>query len=267
MINKLLKYFILLVPISKYRKYLRSHLNKKSKHYSTIGINISPTGNSFLNRNRIERMDANRFDIFNHTRCNFHLDRYNFAARYTKSMEVIDCASGTGYGAYILKQLGLAKTVTGVEYDKEAVTYARNTYKSKNLNFKQGNIKELAYKDASFDIFVSFETIEHIENEERQLSEIFRVLKPGGKYILSTPNDWDDNQLNPHHVRNYDYFSLQDALKRFFTIVDIYGQNSGTPNRKENCNMPRGIWQCNEKNHQKAECFIIVAEKTLDEIL
>ncbi len=263
MIKKILKILILLVPISKCRKHLRIYLNKKSKAYSTIGVEISSIGDDFLIKNKIERMDANRFDLFDYTRCNFHLDRYHFATRYTKNMDVIDCASGTGYGSYILNRLGLAKTVMGVEYDNEAVNYAKKTYISKNLNFHQGNIKKLSFKDASFDVFVSFETIEHIANEENQLTEIFRVLKPGGKYILSTPNDWNDNQLNPYHVRNYDYFSIQKALKNFFTVNEIYAQNSGTPKRKENHNMPRGIWQCNEKNHLQAECFIIVSEKEL----
>ena len=137
MINKLLRLFILLVPISKCRKYLRNHLNKKPKHYSTIGVNTLPYSEAFLIQNKIERMDASRFDLFDHTRCNFHLDRYDFAARYTKGMDVIDCASGTGYGTYLLNQLGLAKTVTGVEYDKEAVTYAQSTYISKNLIFSK----------------------------------------------------------------------------------------------------------------------------------
>ena len=68
--------------------------------------------NSFLENNRRERMDANREDIFAKTRADFHKDRYFFASKYVKDKIVIDTASGTGYGADILYNIGKAKKFT-----------------------------------------------------------------------------------------------------------------------------------------------------------
>lgn len=213
---------------------------------------------SFLKKNKILRMDANRYDIFDKTRCDFHSDRYRFACEYTEDKVVLDCASGLGYGANILKNLGRAKAVYGLEIDKLAVQYARDIYGANSIYFKQGSILNIPFEDCKFDIFTSFETIEHIENEELQFHEVKRVLKQDGLYILSTPNDWEDDSHNPYHVRRYTYSYLQQILSKNFQILAIYNQNSGTPNRKQNHNLPRSICKTNKNNHHLAECFIVV---------
>jgi 2-polyprenyl-3-methyl-5-hydroxy-6-metoxy-1,4-benzoquinol methylase len=215
----------------------------------------------FLLANKIERMDANRYDIFDKTRCDFHLDRYRLACEYTEGKDVLDCASGTGYGAHALSLLGRAKSVRGVEYSEDAVKYAQAMYATDIVSFQQGTILDLPFEDNAIDVFTSFETIEHIENEAGQLDEIHRVLKPGGLYIMSTPNDWESDKVHPHHVRQYDYNSLKGALSGKFSIQRIYNQNSGTPGRAENNDCPRSISLSTESNHHLAECFIAVATK------
>ena len=77
---------------------------------------------------------------------------------------------------------------------------------------------------------------------------------------MSTPNDWDSDTINPHHVRKYTYESLKNTLEKHFEILKIYNQNSGTPNRKENNNMPRSIYKTTCENHMLAECFIVVCK-------
>ncbi|MEI8388565.1 MAG: class I SAM-dependent methyltransferase [bacterium] len=212
----------------------------------------------FLIKNKIERMDANRTDIFNKIRCDFHLDRYRFACEYTENKVVLDIASGLGYGADCLFKLGRAKKVYGVEFNQEAVNYANEIYSNKDVSYKQGSILEIPFEDNSFDIVTSFETLEHIENEIKQLQEIKRVLKPKGYYILSTPNDWN-MEKNPHHVKCYDYFKLKKLISEYFQIEKIYNQNSGDLGER-NHNMPRSIVLTTEENYQLAECLIVVAK-------
>lgn len=216
----------------------------------------------WLKQNAMERMDANRDDFFDKTRCFFHTDRYRFACEFTEGKNVIDCAAGTGYGANILKMLGRAKSVVGAEINKDAVKYAQKNYGSNEVTFVEGSILELPFEDNSFDVFTSFETLEHIDNEDKQFSEVKRVLKDGGLYILSTPNDWKSDVTNPHHVRQYDYAKLKNVLSRNFEVLKIYNQNSGTPNRIENKEQPRSIYltigEGNGENHALAECFIAV---------
>jgi len=233
----------------------------KSPCEFSIDIRREREWDEFLLADKLERMDANRYDLFDKTRCDFHLDRYRFACEYTEGKNVVDCASGTGYGAHLLGMLGRSGSVSGVEYSTEAVEYACVTYASDNVSFQQGTILNLPFEDNSVDIFTSFETIEHVENENGQLGEINRVLKPGGVYIMSTPNDWESDALHPHHVRQYDFYSLQRALGGRFEIMKVYNQNSGTPGREVNRKQPRSIYLSSDSNHHLAECFIVVARK------
>lgn len=208
--------------------------------------------NSFLENNRMERMDANREDIFAKVRADFHKDRYLFASKYVKDKIVIDTASGTGYGADILYNIGKAKKVYGIEINDKAVAYAKYKYENDNIIYNQGNILNLPFDDEMFDVFTSFETIEHVNDEDTQMKEVKRVLKKGGLYILSTPNNWG---LTEFHVKDYDYFSIKELVSKYFKIQKIYNQNSETANTK------RQIIETTESNYKEAECFIIVAIK------
>lgn len=208
--------------------------------------------NSFLENNRMERMDANREDIFAKVRADFHKDRYFFASKYAKDKIVIDTASGTGYGADILYNIGKAKKVYGIEINDKAVAYAKYKYGNDNIIYNQGNILNLTFDDEMFDVFTSFETIEHVNDEDTQMKEVKRVLKKGGLYILSTPNNWG---LTEFHVKDYDYFSIKELVSKYFKIQKIYNQNSETANTK------RQIIETTESNYKEAECFIIVAIK------
>ena len=191
-----------------------------------ICFNNIEYSNAFLDNNRYERMDANIDSIFPKSRREFHIDRYLFASKYVKDKVVIDSASGTGYGANILYNTGKAKKVYGVEINKKAVAYAQNKYGNENIIYKQGSILELPFDNEQFDVFTSFETIEHIENDEKQILEVKRVLKKGGHYILSTPNSWG---LHKYHVKDYDYFSIKELISKYFKIEKIYNQNSDKP--------------------------------------
>lgn len=209
--------------------------------------------NSFLENNRMERMDANREDIFAKVRADFHKDRYFFASKYVKDKIVIDTASGTGYGADILYNIGKAKKVYGIEINDKTVAYAKYKYGNDNIIYNQGNILNLPFDDEMFDVFTSFETIEHVNNnEDTQMKEVKRILKKGWLYILSTPNNWG---LTEFHVKDYDYFSIKELVSKYFKIQKIYNQNSEMANTK------RQIIETTESNYKEAECFIIVAIK------
>ena len=75
--------------------------------------------------------------------------------------------------------------------------------------------------DAGFDIIVSVEVLEHVEEDERFVSEVFRVLKPGGIFLMTTPNgDWVENK-NPDHKRHYKKKELNALLNKFFQEVSV----------------------------------------------
>src|SRR5690606_33969585 len=94
-----------------------------------------------------------------------HLHRYAFAAQFVSGKKVLDLASGEGYGSYLLAKE--ANFVVGVDIDENAVKHASQKYQAENLNFVKGSICETPIKgEKEFDVIISFEAIEHIEEQE-----------------------------------------------------------------------------------------------------
>ncbi len=223
------------------------------------GLTRGPAADAWLIRNKLERMDANRADIFNASRADFHKDRYHFASAYVTDKCILDVACGTGYGSESLKRAGKAALVYGLDIDADTIKYACQTYGAPGLRFLEGSITDMPFRNGLFDVVVSFETLEHVDDEQAQLREVLRVLKPGGRYIVSTPNDWGITAKNPHHVRSYTLEALREALGQSFSIEEIYNQNSGTPGREANHEQPRGITKTTADNWKLAECYLAVA--------
>lgn len=159
-----------------------------------------------------------------------HLQRYYAAQRLVKDKDVLDAACGEGYGSNILAEQ--AKSVVGIDIDKETVDRANQKYGvKKNLKYIQASIADLSIiPDASKDVVVSFETIEHVSRETQNnfLKEIKRILKPDGFMIMSTPNkkEYTDryNFHNQFHVAEFYLEEFIEFLNREFKNVHLYNQ-------------------------------------------
>lgn len=155
-----------------------------------------------------------------------HLARYRFAMPFIKDKNVLDIACGTGYGSEMMASGG-AKTVVGADIDGETITLARANYQQENLSFERVNAIEMPFGDASFEAVVSFETIEHLDKAEKFIDEVVRVLTPGGRLILSTPNRKATRKLavkNPFHIKEFDQEELLAKLGARFEAIKICGQ-------------------------------------------
>ena len=156
-----------------------------------------------------------------------HLDRYYFAQTYVKGKRVLDAACGTGYGTRLLAQV--ADHVTGIDISPTAINHARKKYPVIALDFIEGDVLSLPFPDSSFDVVVSFETVEHIKEYQIFIRECRRVLTPNGILICSTPNSKisspDGVVKNPFHVVEFDPVQFTDLLLRDFALVEMYGQN------------------------------------------
>lgn len=152
-----------------------------------------------------------------------HYARYTFASKFCKQKVVLDVACGVGYGSYHLIKTG-ARRVSGVDISKDAIAYAKTHYADPKVGFIVGDATKLPFPDKSFDVIVSFETIEHVREYEKYLAECKRVLKEGGVFICSSPNKVRENTLNPHHIREFYLEEFFGMMNENFRDVELYGQ-------------------------------------------
>lgn len=149
-----------------------------------------------------------------------HVERYRFALQYLMpGMRVLDIACGAGYGSAMFKQAGCE--VIGGDYDKDILAYAEKEWAG--IRFEKAYALNLPFEDEAFDAVVSFETIEHVHNGERFLSEMRRVLKPEGIFICSTPNI-RYTAHPPFHVYEYEPEEFNDLVQRQFYKVERWAQ-------------------------------------------
>jgi SAM-dependent methyltransferase len=137
---------------------------------------------------------------------------------------VLDVACGSGFGLDMLHDAG-ARAI-GVDYDGNALSEVRRTQPAARLLCGDG--ARLPLRDASIDLVVSFETIEHVPDAAALVREIRRVLKPGGRLVLSTPNRAfgppERHTDNPFHIREFTADELRCLLRASFEQVQLYGQ-------------------------------------------
>lgn len=137
-----------------------------------------------------------------------HLHRYAFASELIYDFDVLDIASGEGYGSYLLSRR--ARSVIGVDICQSAVMHANKKYG--NCKFLVGSCTAIPLENSSVDVVTSFETLEHIEEHEIFFEEIKRVLRPQGFLILSTPEKINYTVIQNH----YNYFHKRELTKGEF---------------------------------------------------
>ncbi len=131
--------------------------------------------------------------------------------------DVLEIGTGAGYGIEVVAP----HARTFVTVDKHAP--APELIRQPNVTFRQAVVPPLAFADGSFDCVISFQVIEHIEQDAEFVREIHRVLRPGGKFIVTTPNAPMSLTRNPWHVREYTADELKDLLGKRFRRVEALG--------------------------------------------
>jgi 2-polyprenyl-3-methyl-5-hydroxy-6-metoxy-1,4-benzoquinol methylase len=153
-----------------------------------------------------------------------HLARYIWASNHARGRRVLDAACGVGYGSLLLHGAGAA-SVTGVDIAEQAIDEA-TARAGRVAQFVRGDISALPFEDASFDLVVCFETIEHVVEQERALDELRRVLSPEGLLMVSSPNRDVYEAGNPHHTREYTPEELRSALGTRFANLRLERQHA-----------------------------------------
>jgi len=147
------------------------------------------------------------------------LKAYFLAKDYTRG-QLLELGCGEGRGIEILDTI--CESYTAVDKMKSVVEklnkdYPKHTFIHSNIPpFK--NIESNKYSTV-----VAFQVIEHIKDDRLFLQEIYRVLEPGGKALITTPNIKKSLTRNPWHIREYEAQELLEIARRIFDKIELKG--------------------------------------------
>jgi 2-polyprenyl-3-methyl-5-hydroxy-6-metoxy-1,4-benzoquinol methylase len=164
-----------------------------------------------------------------------HVARYSFAIPYMRG-RVLDIACGTGYGSQMLAKIrkNSIQQFVAVDIDRETVEYARKTYYHPLISYRQEDALDpsLPEKLGTFDVIVSFETIEHVLNDILFVKHMDKLLRPGGRLVISTPFGQGRGKpcSAPFHVQQLTSVEFQHLITSF-RAMDFYFQSGVTIER------------------------------------
>ena len=150
-----------------------------------------------------------------------HVHRYLSALKLCHNKRVLDIACGEGYGSAMLAR-NEAASVTGVDIDATSIARAEKVYACEGLSFAQADVRRpLPFENDAFDVVISFETLEHITEQQAFVKELKRVLSPSGVMIISTPDKAlsDPGAPNPYHERELGEDEFLALIKSEFSYI------------------------------------------------
>jgi len=158
----------------------------------------------------------------------FQQARYEWVIKIAgdfKNKKVLDLGCGDGCLVYLLaKKSGL---VTGVDNDELGIKFADENLVARLKNLKNNykfvcsSVYDLPFPESSFDLVISSEVIEHLQEPDRMLVEAKRVLKSSGKIILTTPYRLTETPSDHNHVKEYYPEELKKYIGEYFTDVEF----------------------------------------------
>lgn len=146
------------------------------------------------------------------------LSAYHLAKPYIKG-DLLELGCGEGRGVELLAPL--ADSYIGIDKIKSVIERLEGKYP--DYKFMSGVFPPFPFEDNSFDSIVTFQVIEHVGDDSGFIQEIHRVLKPGGKALITTPNIKMTLSRNPWHEREYTGDELTELCKKYFNQVEMKG--------------------------------------------
>ena len=131
--------------------------------------------------------------------------------------DVLEIGTGAGYGIEVVAP----HARRFVTLDKHRP--ANELLARPDVEFRQAVVPPIEFPEASFDCVISFQVIEHIRDDRQFVREIHRVLRPGGRFIVTTPNAPMSLTRNPWHVREYTAEELRQLLGSCFPGIEALG--------------------------------------------
>jgi SAM-dependent methyltransferase len=158
-----------------------------------------------------------------------HEAAYLALAPHCVGTTVLEAGCGEGYGADLLA--GVAREVIALDYDRLTAEHVHRTYP--RVHTVRGNLATLPLADATVDVVANLQVIEHLWDQHGFLVECRRVLRPGGRLLVTTPNritfsPGRDTPLNPFHTRELAPSELDSLLREAgFEVESLEGLRHG----------------------------------------
>jgi predicted SAM-dependent methyltransferase/2-polyprenyl-3-methyl-5-hydroxy-6-metoxy-1,4-benzoquinol methylase len=182
-----------------------------------------------------------------------HLNRYQYVADFIKSTSsdtgtigVLDVFCGNGYGSFLFTNEIEGVVVDAIDGSAEAIEFAKQNFSSEKITYHNAifPFSSTVPIRPEYDYIVSFESIEHVEDDRRFYEFLLSKLKDNGVLFLSFPNkrkiDLSKN-TNLFHFRHYDLQDIESLIQRGSRRVEIlqsWGQDVYVLD-KDGCN--RGL--------------------------
>jgi SAM-dependent methyltransferase len=155
-----------------------------------------------------------------------HLAAYRWVARWlpVRGSVLIEAGCGEGYGGQLLSAAG-AELVVGLDLDQPTLCHVARTYPG--VRPVRANLVSLPLADGCADLVVSSQVVEHLWDQGRFVRECARVLRPGGRLVVTTPNCRTFPPGNPFHSRELDAAGLSRLVGGSLAVEQVVGLRHG----------------------------------------
>lgn len=173
----------------------------------------------------LDHAEVTQKSIASGDQISFH---YRIASEYVAPGDaVLDIASAKGFGGNIMADRGCR--VVCADIDQPKLDEGRRLFPREELTFSHQDVLDMTFPDGSFDVVTSMETMEHVVHVDRYLTQLKRVLRPGGLLILSTPqSSMGHIPLTPSHEKEYGLEEFASICGRHFHVERVIGLKAGT---------------------------------------
>jgi len=144
--------------------------------------------------------------------------RYDFANLFNNCSLVLDLCCGSGFGAEILAKK--AWRVDAIDKEADAIDFAKKFHDKGNIQWFVETFPPIFKKDKLYDLVVSHESIEHMEDDDAFLAEVKRVMSDDATLCMTTPQK-NDKPPAKWHYREYSKEEYKKLLKKHFSDVFI----------------------------------------------
>ena len=137
---------------------------------------------------------------------------------------VVEAGCGEGYGGQVLADAGAA-LVAGLDLDLATLRHAAGAYRG--VPVAAANLVALPVADGAVDLVVSSQVVEHLWDQDQFVAECARVLRPGGRLVVTTPNRLTFPPGNVFHSRELDAAELTALVGRHLEVLSLLGLRPG----------------------------------------